>query len=30
MKMPYNVRLTQKLTDFLGERVAWMSQKPVA
>ena len=30
VRVPYNVRLTQKFTDFFGERVAWMSQKQVA
>lgn len=30
VQVPYNVRLTQKFTDFFGERVAWLSEKQVA
>lgn len=30
IEVPYNVRLTQKFTDFFGERVAWLSEKKVA
>jgi hypothetical protein len=30
VQVPYNVRLTQKFSDFFGERVQWLSQKQVA
>lgn len=30
VQVPYNVRLTQKFTDFFGERVHWLSEKQVA
>lgn len=30
IEVPYNVRLTQKFTDFFGEGVAWLSEKQVA
>jgi len=29
VQVPYNVRLTQKFSDFFGERVQWLSQKQV-
>lgn len=29
VQVPYNVRLTQKLTDFFGEGVEWLSDTPV-
>jgi predicted Zn-dependent protease len=30
VQVPYNVRLTQKLSDFFGDRVQWMSKEQVA
>lgn len=30
VQVPFNVRLTQKFTDFFGERVQWLSKKQVA
>lgn len=30
VQVPYNVRLTQKFSDFFGERVQWMSKELVA
>ncbi|NLA41979.1 MAG: hypothetical protein GX874_11360, partial [Smithella sp.] len=30
VQVPFNVRLTQKLTDYFGERVQWLSEKQVA
>ncbi len=30
VQVPYNVRLTQKFSDFFGERVQWMSKEQVA
>ncbi len=30
VQVPYNVRLTQKFSDFFGERVQWMSTEQVA
>ena len=30
VQVPFNVRLTQKFTDFFGERVQWLSEKQVA
>ena len=30
VQVPYNVRLTQKFTDFFGERVQWLSKEEVA
>ena len=30
VQVPYNVRLTQKFSDFFGERLQWLSQEQVA
>ena len=30
VQVPYNVRLTQKFSDFFGERVQWLSKEQVA
>lgn len=30
VQVPYNVRLTQKFTDFFGDRVEWLSKKQLA
>ncbi|MEL7626605.1 MAG: metallopeptidase TldD-related protein [Anaerolineaceae bacterium] len=30
VQVPYNVRLTQKFTDFFGKNILWMSKKQVA
>ena len=30
VQVPYNVRLTQKFSDFFGERVQWLSEEQVA